>query len=126
LISVTGADRDFSSKDHRMSMQQATLAAGRWRELGFLEQMAHVGGEVERALLWKEQKNPDCRRAADRALELMDLTLDDPRNLPRAKELARVREALVDSFYGVNEYGSTDQLWRGYFGAFTAAARRDR
>jgi hypothetical protein len=56
----------------------------------------------------------------------MDFTLDDPRNLSRVRELARVREVLVDSFYGVNEYGSTDQLWRGYFGAFSVAARRDR
>jgi hypothetical protein len=108
-----------------LSVQHKELAAGRWYTLAFPEQMAHIGAEVERALNWKDRGNADyCRRAYERALELLDITLDDPRNRPRAREIARVREALVDSFDGSNEFGSTDALWRRYFGAFTYAARR--
>lgn len=112
-------------KGNPLSVQHKGLAAGRWQTLTFPEQMAHVGAEVERALNWKNRGNADyCRLAYERALELLDITLGDPRNLPRAKEVARVREALVDSFDGSNEFGSTDTLWRRYFGAFAYAARR--
>ncbi|MBI5266521.1 MAG: hypothetical protein HY851_04730 [candidate division Zixibacteria bacterium] len=110
-----------------MSVQHKDLAAGRWQNISFVEQMAHIGAEVERALNWKDRGNADySRRAYERALELLDFTLDDPRNRPRTKEIARVREGLVDSFDGTNEFGSTDALWRGYFGAFSYAAGRHR
>ena len=110
-----------------MSVEHRTLAAGRWLSLTFMEQMANVGGEVERALNWSEKGNHDySRRAFERALELLDLTLGDSRNLSRAKELARGREALVDFFQGSNQFGSSASLWRKYYGAFAFAARRER
>jgi hypothetical protein len=56
----------------------------------------------------------------------MGFTLDDPRNRARLKELARAREAIVDYFYGGNEFVSSESLWRGYFSCFAFAARRDR
>ena len=88
--------------------------------------MANVGGEVERALGWREKGNPAySHRAFERALELMDLTLEDPRNRSRAKELARGREALVDYFQGSNQFGSSPTLWRKYYGAFAYAVRKD-
>ena len=109
-----------------MNVQHVTLAAGRWRTLPFLEQMAHIGSEAERALNWKERGHKaNCELAFERALELLDLSLDDPRNLPRARELARVRESLVDFFQGPNQFGSSDSLIRKYFGAFAYAARRN-
>ena len=61
--------------------------------------MAHVGSEVERALNWKAKNNLErSAKAFDRALELLDLTLDCPRNRPRLKEIARAREVCVDFF----------------------------
>jgi hypothetical protein len=30
-----------------------SLAAGRWRTFSLMEQLAHVGSEVERALNWR-------------------------------------------------------------------------
>jgi hypothetical protein len=110
-----------SEKDY----QHKELAAGRWRELPFLEQMAHIGGEVERSLNWLAKNNADySRRAFERALELIDLTLEDRRNINRLKELARVREALVDFFAGSNEFRSTGESWRKYFSHFALAARK--
>jgi hypothetical protein len=37
-----------------------------------------------------------------------------------------VREALVDYFFGSNEYHSTPEAWKKYFLAFTYAARKNR
>jgi hypothetical protein len=109
-----------------MSCQHKGLAAGRWNQLPFIEQMANIGGEVERALNWKMKNNADyCRQALERALELVDLTLDCVTGPARLKELSRLREALVDYFFGENRFISTDALWRKYFFCFTYAARKN-
>jgi hypothetical protein len=90
-----------------------------------IERMANIGGEVERALGWREKNNTDySRRAVERALELIDLTLEYSHKNSHLKELTRLREALVDYFYGANDFESTESSWRNYFSRFTYAARR--
>jgi len=102
-----------------------SLAAGKWQTLTFLEQMANIGSEVERAIRWKHKKNDGYfNRAVDRMLELIDLTAADPSNRERLRELMRVRESLVDFLLYDNEYLSTDIMWKKYFTSFTYAARR--
>lgn len=87
--------------------------------------MANVGSEVERALNWKAKSNEDYSiKACERALELLDLTLDSAQTGSKLKEVARTREALVDYFYGANQFGSSDKSWRRYFLEFAYAARR--
>lgn len=109
-----------------MNHQHAGLAAGRWKNMPLIERMANIGSEVERALKWREKNNVDySRKAFERALELVDLTLEASDKRSHLKELARLREALVDYFCGVNEFRSTDSSWRNYFSHFTYAARRD-
>lgn len=110
-----------------MNQQHTELAAGRWDKLSFLEQMAHIGSEVERALKWREKQNLDySRKAFERALELIDLTLESVTGMARLKELARMREAVVDFFAGSNQFGSTETSWKKYFLPFTYAARIHR
>lgn len=108
-----------------MSYQHQELASGRWAQLSFAEQMANVGSEVIRALNWKTKNHADyCRQAGIRALELMDLTLEQARGFTRLKELARTRETLVDYFFGANEYHSTEKALKNYFLAFNFSARK--
>lgn len=108
-----------------MNQQYKELAAGRWKQLPFLEQMANIGSEVERALNWKTKQNFDySQKAFERALELVDLTLDSVTGMPRFKELARLREAMVDFFSGSNQFKSTEISWKKYFLPFNYAARR--
>ena len=108
-------------------MEHKNLASGRWNQLSFAEQMANVGSEVERAIIWKEKNNSAySRRAFERALELLDLTLADMKNRNRLREIARVREALVDYFSFENAYHSSDSKWKKYFSAFNFAARAGR
>lgn len=105
--------------------QHQSLAGGRWKEMPFLEQMANIGSDVERALNWRARKNEAySQKALERALELLDLALESAEGYPRRKELARVRETLVDYFLGENQYGATDDLWKKYFFNFAFAARR--
>ena len=107
-----------------MNPQHKELAAGRWAKLSFVEQMANIGSEVERALNWQAKQNADyTQRAYERALELVDLTLDCAISPTRLKELARTREAIVDYFSGTNQFMSTESSWRKYFSGFTYAVR---
>lgn len=109
-----------------MSYQHKDLSAGRWGRLSFFEQMAHIGSEVERALNWKAKNNADySRKACERALELIGLTLENTRTATHLKEITRMREAIVDYFYGSNQFMSTERSWRNYFSPFTYAARRN-
>ena len=109
-----------------MNLQHKDLAAGRWKELSFIEQMANIGSEVERALNWQTKNNAAySQKAYERALELADLSLDCSMSFARLKELARVREAIVDYFSGSNQFMSTESSWRKYFSCFTYAVHRN-
>jgi hypothetical protein len=107
-----------------MNQQHQQLAAGRWQELSFFEQMANIGSEVERAIKWKNKNNIDySRQAFERALELLDLSINDGKNRRKLKEIVRLREALADYFVFKNIYQSSDQKWHNYFYGFNFAAR---
>jgi hypothetical protein len=94
------------------------LAAGRWATFTLAEQLGNVGSEVGR-----------MRRAQgrdERALELLDLTLADPRWRDRLREIARAREFLCAAATGGGEYGTTLEDLDRHFLAFAVAARAGR
>ncbi|PIV09261.1 hypothetical protein COS31_01010 [Candidatus Roizmanbacteria bacterium CG02_land_8_20_14_3_00_36_15] len=96
----------------------------RWNKFSILEQMANIGAEVGRAINWKKKHRAEMsKNAFYRALELIDFTVDDPKNKNSLKEILRVREMLVDYFFGDNIYHSTDNQWEKYFYYFNFAAR---
>ncbi len=108
-------------------IQHRDLAAGRWYELSLFEQLGNIGSEISRAVKWSGRNDELARGAFERALELFDLTLDDPRHrrsAARLREIARAREVVVDFFDGSNEYGSTAPTLQKYFDEFALAARR--
>ena len=74
-----------------------------------------------------KKKTPQlCEKAFARALELLDLTIGDPRWRGRRKELMRVREVLCDAMLGGKEYGSDLAGLDRYFYPFAVAARAGR
>jgi len=108
-----------------MSVQRKELSSGRWAEMSLAEQMANVGSEVSRALNWQKKGKKDLsQRAFNRALELLDMTIAPIKKYSRLRELFRVREALVDFFYGKNQFCSSELLWRKYFDHFAYLARK--
>jgi hypothetical protein len=109
-----------------LAVQHRDLAAGRWWTLTLAEQLGNIGSEISRASKWSGRNDDLARGALERALELFDLTLDDPRHRqcpPRLRELARAREVVVDFFDGANEYNSTAASLQKYFDAYALAAR---
>lgn len=99
------------------------LSPTRWFKMSIFEQMANIGSEVYRAISWREKDKKLSKGAFWRALELIDLTVEDPKNKKRLKEILRMREALVDYFVGDNQYRSTAESWNKYFYSFNYAAR---
>ncbi len=104
--------------------QHAELSSGRWFSLSMLQQMGNIGSEVIRAINWRKKNNEAYAYLAfERALELFDMTLADPKNRHRLREIARAREIFADYFAGNNTYQSSDSLWEKYFLEFNYAAR---
>ena len=111
-----------------MEALHPTLAAGRWQTMTLAEQLGNVGSEYERALRWKEKGNAKYFEGAlARLLELLDLTIADPRwRNHRLKELCRLREFICDELCSeVREYPDQRDL-RNYFYFFAYTARKDR
>ena len=109
-----------------MRYQHAVLAAGKWHTMPLVEQLANVGSEVGRIIRGKEKDPEGCEKAFNRALELLDLTIRDPRWKGRRKELTRVREFLCDAMLGGSLYGGDLTGLDRYFYHYAVAARAGR
>jgi hypothetical protein len=94
--------------------------------MSLLEQLGNVGSEVSRMRRWADRDERLAAGAFERALELLDLTLTDPRWRRRLREIARAREMLCDAATGGGAYGTTLEAMDRYFLAFALAARASR
>lgn len=124
------------------------LAAGRWHTLSLMEQLGNVGSEVGRTRSSWGNDEARSRLAAERALELFDLTLDDPRwrgpaftevtagkpdfarqsadyaGRGRRQEIARAREVFCDTVWNSGAlFGATLEELERYFYPFAYATR---
>ena len=110
----------------KMEFQHKDLANGRWAQMSLAEQMLNIGSEVSRANRWKAKGNEEqCHRAADRALELVSITIDAHKNRVGLKELCRLYEVLADFYYGENQYNSDASGLQKYFDSFYAVSQRN-
>jgi hypothetical protein len=100
--------------------------ATRWTTLTLMEQLAHVGSEVERTIRAHEANNETrWQNALGRALELFDLTASDERwRGGRRREILRAREEFCRLFFDPEVPASSADGLRRYFLAFAVAARR--
>lgn len=85
----------------------SNISENRWHGLPLAEQMANIGSEVGRAAKWQDKDNDRFDGAVARALELIDLTLEDFRWHSRLPELGRFKEFFCDAVLGGHEYGTT-------------------
>lgn len=105
-------------------IQHRDLQKDRWAKMPLIEQMANIGSEVSRALHWQQRNKEEyCHNAVNRALELVASTIDSVPVKSHLRELTRLREAIIDYFYGSNEFSSSDLIWQKYFDHFNYAAR---
>ncbi len=108
-----------------MNILHKELSKERWFQLSLCEQLGNIGSEVSRALRWKDKNQNNFESAIDRALELFDLTLKDPRWKKRLREIARARELFCDAITGGEEYRSSLENLDRYFFYYAFCARRN-
>lgn len=100
--------------------------SGRWWTLPLIEQMAHIGSEVERTIRAHESGRTErMEKALERALELFDLTAADERwRGSRRREILRAREEVCRLFFDDHPPADSSRGLREYFLRFAVAARR--
>lgn len=109
-----------------MQFQHPSLASGRWATFTLMEQLANIGSEVGRAARAQGKDEMYFKGAVLRALELFYLTIEDPRNRKRLKELTRARELFCAAVLGSTEYNTNLEHLDRYFMYFAWEARKDR
>ncbi|MEK9129841.1 MAG: hypothetical protein AAB526_00340 [Patescibacteria group bacterium] len=107
-----------------MKLIHKDLTKTRWFKFSLIEQMANIGSEIFRTISGQNKKQ-DYMQAFERSLELFDLTIVDPKNKMRLKEILRCRELWCDYIVGDNQYHQNDAMWQNYFYAFNWAARKN-
>ncbi|MBI2607811.1 MAG: hypothetical protein HYW51_03215 [Candidatus Doudnabacteria bacterium] len=82
--------------------------------MSLIQQLANIGAEYNRFI---SAKNSEMKQQAQaRLLELLDLTIADPRFRLRLKELTRLREIVCDE--------SRSEMLQAYFLPFVYVARK--
>ncbi|TSC97650.1 MAG: Uncharacterized protein Greene101447_397 [Parcubacteria group bacterium Greene1014_47] len=96
-----------------------------WFLLSLEEQMGNIGSEVGRTRNWQGEDAKLFWGSAERALELMDLTIEDERwkNTGRRREVAVARELFCSAATGDNQYKTSLEDLDNYFFQFALAAR---
>ena len=100
-------------------MQHTELANGRWFTMTLAQQLGNVGSEYSRAVN-SQIRNDQAHfeGASKRYLELLDLTINDPRwSLARKRELLRLREISSQDF---------PEDLQIFFDQFALLARKDK
>lgn len=95
-------------------MLHKDLAKGRWQQMTLIQQLANIGAEFQRFAASKDSNAKTQAQA--RLLELLDLTIADPRFKSRLKEITRLREVVCG--------GSQSEILKNYFLSFAYAARK--
>ncbi len=105
------------------------LGGGRWFTFSIYEQLGNIGSEFERAARALERGDRErFEKAFERMLELLDLTVDDPkwRTHCRLRELRRLREEVCNVFFGDEARKDSVEGLKKYFLYFAIAARAGR
>ena len=97
----------------------------RWQGLTFYEQLGNVASELSRAIKFKNQNDINHMNSSLlRLLELLDLTIVDPKNKLRLRELCRFKEVLGDWYCQTKEYEINPESLRNYALRFAILARK--
>ncbi len=102
------------------------MEPARWHRLTLPQQMGNIGSEIARARHWEGRGDEECRGAAiERALELIDLTLCDPRRRAGLREIARLREVVSAWYLGSGAYDVPPEALQEYCTRFALLAAPD-
>lgn len=106
-------------------MIHKTLSKEKWFNFSLFEQLGNIGAEYNRFAHWREENDEkNANGSFERMLELIDLTIEDPKWRSSLKEILRLREAVCSQFAGTPEFKISTQTLQNYFLQFALVARR--
>ncbi len=99
-----------------------------WSSLTLAEQLGNIGSDFDRALRWQATGNHSLfQSAAARTMQLLDLTVADPRwQGSRLAELTRVRDEVAAVLRKSPASANSGQSVQRYFLEMATRARRER
>lgn len=97
----------------------------KWRKITFTEQVGNIGSEFSRVRHWQRLGDfGSQKKAIERAIGLIDLTVSVQKKKSRRSELLRLREIMCDLFTGKKNYDISPKLLENYFLPFALKARK--
>jgi hypothetical protein len=88
----------------------------KWRKMSLAEQMGNIGSEVFRLINSKERGDlNNAKSSFVRALELIDLTIEDKRWKGRLFEVLRLREVICNFYLDKKIYNVSVDNLKKYF-----------
>ena len=99
----------------------------RWQKLSLIEQLANIGSEIYRVKMWQGKDEKLFENSIIRVLDLFNLTLSDPKNKGRLKEVAIAKELFLDAVYnGGKEYRTSLDDLDKYFYQFALIVSKNK
>ncbi len=97
----------------------------RWQKFNFYQQMGNIASELSRIIYFQKKKDTKHMDAALwRLIELVDLTIDDKKNIRKLRELCRFKEVLSDLYCKTNVYNISYESLLNYSLNFAILARK--
>ena len=98
-----------------MSAIHQELAQGRWQKMTFGQQMGNIASEIARAKHWAAKGDSEQeKKSAERAHELLSLTIGEENRPSYLKELTRLRVILADNLIDSGQYDTSWQHLENY------------
>ncbi len=98
----------------------------RWHSFSFEEQMGHIGCEITRARNWKIKSALTSKSALSRALDLIEITQNDPKvTMQHSKTLLNFR-AIVENNFNSQSHNDSLEVLDKHCLEFALVARKDK
>ena len=92
----------------------------KWQKMSLSQQMGNIGSEVCRMLMFRQKGDKkQKKKSGERALELIDLTIEDSRWRGRKKEIFRLRDVVADIFAEAGNFNISPDSLNNYFLPFS-------
>lgn len=96
-----------------------------WNRMPLAVRLGNIGAEVARmGNFYKIGKRAAAEKALERALELIDLTIQADNPKPVLRELLRLREAVAQVLFSSKEFLVSEESLNQYFLPFALLARK--
>jgi len=98
----------------------------KWNNFSLAEKMANIGSEILRMAASKERNDePNIQKSAERALELIDLSITGEQRGRSLEEFLRLRDIVADYYIGQQIFQTSKRELSSYFLPFAFVDRNN-